>query len=253
MLVASRRQNRMTPKNRTTMAATPRRRVRQRREHRRQSQHQSQRQRLEPRCGSDRSEDPTSERASAKNHQHNAQGPFLVRAPWRNSAEGADIDVVESGQVIEIMTDFYAQPRNNGTETSYVTEAYATETKEKRQNKMKRRLEVSVRQLTREDRERFIKAKGKEWTSWLDKKAVEIIKNKSGIPRTHILRARWVLTWKSVGTAKEPKARLCVLGYTDPRLTTLETSSPTLTGDGEALIMQWVVNHAMPTLLSQET
>ena len=34
-----------------------------------------------------------------------------------------------------------------------------------------------------------------------------------------------------------------MLGYTDPRLTTLETSSPTLTADGEALILQWLVNN----------
>ena len=47
-------------------------------------------------------------------------------------------------------------------------------------------------------------------------------------PRSHILKACWVLTWKNVGTEgteKEPKARLRVLGYTDPRLTTLETSA----------------------------
>ena len=69
---------------------------------------------------------------------------------------------------------------------------------------MKPRIEVIVRQLNREDRERFIKAKAKEWTSWLDKEAVEIVKNTVGIPRSHILKARWVLTWKSVGTAKEP-------------------------------------------------
>ena len=145
--------------------------------------------------------------------------------------------------MIEIMTDFYAQPRKNGAEMSYVSETYHTTTKEKpRNHKMKRKIEVSIRQLTREDRERFVTAKAKEWTSWLDKEAIEIVKN-AGIPRSHIMKARWVLTWKSVGTAKEPKARLCVLGYTDPRLTTLETSSPTLTGDGEALIMQWVVNH----------
>ena len=110
--------------------------------------------------------------------------------------------------VIEIMTDFYAQPRNDGMETSYVTETYHAATKERHHNKMKRRLEVSVRQLSREDRERFILAKAKEWTSWLDKEAVEIVKNKAGIPRSHILKARWVLTWKSVGTAKDPKARL---------------------------------------------
>ena len=62
------------------------------------------------------------------------------------------------------------------------------------------------------------------------------------VPRSHILRARWVLTWKSVGTEKVPKARLCALGFQDPRLTTLPTASPTLTLDGESAILQWIAN-----------
>ena len=61
-------------------------------------------------------------------------------------------------------------------------------------------------------------------------------------PRSHILRARWLLTWKNVGTEKVPKARLCALGFQDPRLTTLPTSSPTLTSDGESDILQRIVN-----------
>ena len=32
------------------------------------------------------------------------------------------------------------------------------------------------------------------------------------------------------------------LGFQDPRLTTLPTSSPTLTSDGESAILQWIVN-----------
>ena len=55
------------------------------------------------------------------------------------------------------------------------------------------------------------------------------------------MKARWVLTWKSTGVAK---ARLCVLGFQDPRLATVETSSPTLTQDAEHLILQWLVNNA---------
>ena len=82
--------------------------------------------------------------------------------------------------------------------------------------------------------------KEEEWHSWLEKDAVEIVKAATKVPRSHILKSRWVLTWKNVGTEKKPKARLCVLGFQDPRLTALETSSPTLTADGENLIMQWI-------------
>ena len=71
---------------------------------------------------------------------------------------------------------------------------------------------------------------------------MELVKDRLKVPRSHILRARWVLTWKNVGTDKVPKARLCALGFRDPRLTTLPTSSPTLTSDGESAILQWIVN-----------
>jgi quinolinate synthase len=76
------------------------------------------------------------------------------------------------GTVIEIMTDFFAEPRSNGDGPSFVSEIYHAGADKK---KMKRRIEVSVRQLNREDRTLFVKAKAKEWTSWLDKNAVEIV------------------------------------------------------------------------------
>ena len=68
------------------------------------------------------------------------------------------------------------------------------------------------------------------------------VKDRMYVPRSHILRARWVLTWKNVGTEKVPKARLCALGFQDPRLTTLPTSSPILTFDSESMILLWIVN-----------
>ena len=69
-----------------------------------------------------------------------------------------------------------------------------------------------MRNLIREDRDAFTRAKQKEWASWLDKEAVELVKDRLKVPRSHILRARWVLTGKNDGTEKVPKARLCALG-----------------------------------------
>ena len=74
-----------------------------------------------------------------------------------------------------------------------------------------------MRNPTRKDRDAFAAAKQKEWASWLEKEAVELVKD-----RSHILRAGWVLTWKNVGK-EVPKARLCPLGFQDPRLTTHPT------------------------------
>ena len=96
--------------------------------------------------------------------------------------------------------------------------------------------------IYREDRDAFNRAKQKEWTSWLDKEAVELVKDRLKVPRSYILCARWVLTWKNVGTEKVPKARMCALGFQDPRLTTFPTSSPTWTSDGGSAILQLIVN-----------
>ena len=74
----------------------------------------------------------------------------------------------------------------------------------------------------------------------MPKEAVELVHSRTGIPRSQIMRSRWVLTWKADGTAK---ARLVVLGFQDPRLGKIATSSPTLSDDGEMVILQWLLNH----------
>ena len=153
-----------------------------------------------------------------------------------------------SENVFEILIDFFASPGSEHCEDSRVSagsrvpEAHVHTQDRDRFRPLKRRVEVSMRDLSREDRDAFNRAKQKEWTSVLDKGAVELVKDRLKVPRSHILRARWVLTWKNVGTEKVPKARLCALGFPDPRLTTLPTSSPTLTSEGESAIMQWIIN-----------
>ena len=54
----------------------------------------------------------------------------------------------------------------------------------------------------------------------------DLVKKKS-VDQERVMRARWVLTWKSTGKAK---ARLCVLGFQDPDLTEVPRDSPTLSG-----------------------
>ena len=102
---------------------------------------------------------------------------------------------------------------------------------------LKRRVEVSMRNLSREDRDAFNRAKQKEWTSWLDKEAVELVKDRLKVPRSPLgvnMEKRW--------NREVPKAWLCALGFQDPRLTTLPTLSPTLTSDGESAILQCIVH-----------
>ena len=103
----------------------------------------------------------------------------------------------------------------------------------------RKRVEVSERKLTESDRKLFRKAKELELQSWLDHRVFDLVKKKF-VDQERVMRARWVLTWKSTGKAK---ARLCVLGFQDPDLTEVPRDSPTLSAASEALIMQWVASH----------
>ena len=88
--------------------------------------------------------------------------------------------------------------------------------------KVKKNMEVSLRKCTAEERAQFEDAKAKEIDSWLSTEAIIPVLAK-GIPLDRIMRMRWVLTWKdppeeAPDDPKKAKARLVVLGYTDPDL-----------------------------------
>ena len=103
----------------------------------------------------------------------------------------------------------------------------------------RKRVEVNERKMTESGRKLFRKAKELELQSWLDHRMFDLVMKKI-VDQESILRARWVLTWKSSGKAK---ARLCVLGFQDPDLTEVSRDSPTLSAASEALVMQWVASH----------
>ena len=71
---------------------------------------------------------------------------------------------------------------------SRVLEAHLYTQDRDRFRPLKGRLEVSMRNLSREDRDAFNRAKQKEWTSWLDKEAVELVNDRSKVPRSYILQ-----------------------------------------------------------------
>ena len=130
--------------------------------------------------------------------------------------------------VIEVMTDIEVL-----LDGSSVIDVFAVN------SSRRKRVEVSVRKMTESDRSLFKKAKELELQSWLDHRVFDLVKQKF-VDQERIMRARWVLTWKSSGKAK---ARLCVLGFQDPDLTEVHRDSPTLSTASEALIMQWVASH----------
>ena len=53
------------------------------------------------------------------------------------------------------------------------------------------------------------------------------------------MKSRWVLTWKSDGSAK---ARMVLIGFTDPDLTDLRTDSPTVSRRARMMFLQLCAN-----------
>ena len=92
--------------------------------------------------------------------------------------------------VIEVMTDVEVL-----LDGSSVIDVFAVS------SARRKRVEVSERKLTESDRKLFRKAKELELQSWLDHRVFDLVK------KMRVMRARWVLTWKSTGKSK---ARLCV-------------------------------------------
>ena len=103
-----------------------------------------------------------------------------------------------------------------------------------------RRVEVSFRKLTKDEQQLFTKAMQKEWNSWIENRVVSLCRSR-GIPTERIIRARWVLTWKSSSDPddrkKTPKARLVLVGWQDPELGKIATDSPTLRKETKNLIL----------------
>ena len=103
----------------------------------------------------------------------------------------------------------------------------------------RKRVEVSERKLTESARKLFRKARELELQSWLDHRVFDLVKKKF-VDQERVMRARWVLTWKSTGKAK---ARLCALVLSGSRFEReVPRDSPTLSAASEALIMQWVAS-----------
>ena len=109
------------------------------------------------------------------------------------------------------------------------------------------RSEVTLKQLTLEDRILFEKAKDAELNCWLQTNALKPILRRYLNPE-QILRSRWVCTWKPIEDAapgepkRKAKARLVVLGFQDPKLTEVVRDSPTLTREGRHTVLQTIAS-----------
>ncbi|CAK0888982.1 unnamed protein product [Prorocentrum cordatum] len=108
----------------------------------------------------------------------------------------------------------------------------------------KGRVEVSFKKATPEEKKLLLEAQQKECTSVLSAKAVRILSRK-GIDPARLLRWRFVLTWKKdeQGNVLRGKARLVVLGFSDPDLLHLRTESPVAARRARQLPLAMAARH----------
>ena len=95
-----------------------------------------------------------------------------------------------------------------------------------------RKTEVDYKKLTPEERAGSDKAEEAEVDQWVREAATR--KAAGMIPEDRIMRMRWVLTWKA--ETHTPKARLVVVGFEDPDLASIVSSSPTMSRRSRQLL-----------------
>ena len=98
-------------------------------------------------------------------------------------------------------------------------------------------VEVAWNKLSPLQRSAMKEAKGVEISELL---ASKVCKAAVGnIPQDRLMKMRWVLTFKSADPGKvKAKARLVVVGFTDPDYATVTTASPTLTRRSRQMMLQ---------------
>ena len=105
-------------------------------------------------------------------------------------------------------------------------------------NKVKKSPEVKVEKLTPEQQEEFRNAKQMEvsqWISqWIQASACRALEKGQIAPKSRTMKMRWVLVFKSTGAAK---ARIVIVGFTDPDIAELDRTSPTMTRRTRQLMM----------------
>ncbi|CAK0872026.1 unnamed protein product [Prorocentrum cordatum] len=112
----------------------------------------------------------------------------------------------------------------------------------------RQRAEVRERTLSVVDLEKFRKAKTKEAQEWIKEMVLEGLPSHVTAPSDRLMRLRWALTWKIDPVepgGRRAKARLVILGFQDPDLTTEESHAPTATRTARQVFLQKAANLTM--------
>ena len=91
--------------------------------------------------------------------------------------------------------------------------------------KLKKSPEVHLSKMSTEKQAEFRDAKQMEVSQWIQAAACKALEKGQIAPRGRTMSMRWVLTFKSTGAAK---ARIVIVGYTDPDIEHLDRTSPTM-------------------------
>lgn len=100
--------------------------------------------------------------------------------------------------------------------------------------KMKKGAEVKLSNLSAKEVEEFKVAKMTEVNSWIQEQACRGARQ--FVPKNRCMRMRWILTVKDTG---KKKARIVLLGFEDPDITTLTRASPTMTRRTRQLMLTY--------------
>lgn len=90
-------------------------------------------------------------------------------------------------------------------------------------NRLKKQAEVKWKDIPANKVEDFKKAMSKEVTQWIKQGAVKLFRGK--VPAERLMRMRWVYATKQDHSCK---ARIVLIGFEDPDLGEMVTSSPTM-------------------------
>ena len=108
--------------------------------------------------------------------------------------------------------------------------------------------EISWHKLNETQRAAMQEAKMLEVNSWLSNKVVE----RAGkfVPRSRLMKMRWVLVLKSAGEEGKvkAKARIVILGYSDPEGELLDKAAPTLARRSKHLVLNLATHRKWKTL-----
>ena len=116
---------------------------------------------------------------------------------------------------------------------------------------VRQRKEVKMNQLSLAERHEFLKSMEVEWQTLLQNQAAKVLSLEETAQAQarwpdRAMDTRWARTWKpddSKPSGRRAKARLIIMGFTDPDLIDIESHSPTLAREGSMTVLQSVCSY----------